>query len=212
MIGGYQNSIRGSMGRDDVSSIKCFVLLSCFFMCGAVIGTAAGGYVSGEAGNMLSGTVSDYLGYINEKAIDKNAFLTALIDALTFPVLSVFFGTSVFGFLLIPPLMAARGFFLGFAASAMIRAFGADGRLLVFAAYGIGALFTVPCLFILSIQSMQLSGNLFGLTVTGTKGAGMINRRYFILLLICMAVIFLSAILDHYLTPYLIRLSVSFVV
>jgi hypothetical protein len=212
MIGGFRKTLRGGIGWDNAATNKCFIMLSCFFLIGAMIGTAAGGYVSGETGTMLSGTVEEFLGYINKKAIDKNAFPSVLIDAFKFPLVSVFLGTSILGFILLPPLMAARGFYIGFAASALIRAFGPDGRPLVFAAYGIGALITVPCMFILSIQSMQMSGNLFGLTVNGVKGAGIINRRYLINFLICMAFILLSAILDFFLTPYLIRLSASFVV
>jgi uncharacterized membrane protein SpoIIM required for sporulation len=108
--------------------------------------------------------------------------------------------------------MAVRGFSIGFASSAMIATFGAEGRLLVFSAYGIGALMTVPCLFILSIRSMQLSEKLFGASVSGIKSGETVGKQQILSLLICMSVVFMAAILDFYLTPYLIRLSASFVV
>ncbi len=205
-------SLKKDSNKYDVSYIRCFIAISAFFVCGGILGTAAGGYVSGEAADELCGFIRGYLLEVNGKVPEAGNLTRILINIYLFPLLSFLLGSSVIGFLLIPPLMGCRGFLLGFSAASVIRVFGNEGKLLIFAAYGLNALITIPCVFLISIQAMQISGRLFASGIAGLKNSGLYGKQLIIKLTLCCFIIFLSAVLDTCLTPYLIRLAVSIVV
>lgn len=196
----------------DISYIRCFIAVSAFFICGGLVGTAAGGYLSEEAADELCGFIRGYLLSARGKGPAAVNLSGIMINIYVFPLLTILLGSSVIGFLLIPPLMGCRGFLLGYSAASVIRVFGNEGKLLIFAAYGINALFSIPCVFLIAVQAMKISGKLFASGITGLKNTGPYGRQLIIKLAMCCFIIFLTAILDSCLTPYFIRLAASIVV
>lgn len=196
----------------DVSAIRCFILLAAFFACGGILGSAAGGYVSGEVSDTLSGVIQNYLSSSSIEMPQAEAFFKVALSSFLFPAIALFLGTSAIGFLLIPPLIAARGFSLGFSAACVIRAFGTDGKLLIFAAYGINAIITTPCLFLISIYAIQISGNIFSSGIIGIKNTGRFGKAFLIKLIVFCLIILIAVVLDTYLTPQLVKSAASFVV
>jgi stage II sporulation protein M len=120
-------------------------------------------------------------------------------------------GFSIFGVFCVPVLSAVRGFFLCFSISAIVRHFGGDGVFLALAIFGVSAAVTVPCFFILSVQSF--SSSLYVLRGMSAKGRiGLISqppggRRFFRRVCVCAAVLTCSALLDTLLVPRLITLA-----
>lgn len=208
LVGSYKTDLK----KYDVSYIRCFIAISAFFICGGIIGTAAGGAVSGEAADELCGFIREYVMSINGNGTKAGSLAGAIANIFIFPLLSVLLGSSVIGFLLIPPLIGCRGFLLGFSAASVIRVFGNEGKLLIFAAYGLNALISIPCLFLISIQAMLISGKLFTTGISGLKNAGFYGKHLIMKPALCCFIILITAILDNYLTPYLIRLAASIVV
>lgn len=212
MIRRLFKNIKSNTYKYDVSALRCFIAISAFFLCGGILGAAAGGYVKGEAADTLCGFIQGYLSDINSKTPEAGSFIRVLRNTFVFPLSAFLLGTSVIGFLLLPPLAACRGFLLGFSAASVIRVFGSGGKLLIFASYGINALISIPCVFLIAIQAMQISGKLFASGIPGLKNSGISGKRLIIKPAMCCVIMFMTAILDTYLTPYLIRLAASIVV
>ena len=182
------------------------IICAALFICGSIVGTAAAGFVfDGNSG------IPDYMARYLALAGEQSApgFFLALFNACKYHLIVVFLGFSVFGVFCIPALSAVRGFFLCFSISAIVRYFGGDGVFLALAIFGVGAILTIPCLFVLSVQSFSSSLYVLrGMTAKGRAGAlppsgGGFFRR----LCICAAVLAISALLDTLLIPRLISLA-----
>lgn len=193
---------RLSSGSDYFGLIVCGAL----FLCGGIVGITAAGFVNGSAAlDFLAG----YLSRAGESPAHIGSFVSAFLSAGLYPFAAVFFGFSVLGVFCIPALSAVRGFFLCFSISVVVRHFGGSGISLSLALFGINALFTVPCFFILSVQSFTSSFQLFK-SVTATSsvtrpyGGGFFRR-----IAVCSAILAVSALIDTLVIPRLIIHAVA---
>ena len=137
--------------------MPAIAFISVFFLCGAVAGCIAAKGLDGETDNYLVEHVVDYL------AISKSDTGTGSIIGLAFfntvkyhfaAFLSMF---SVLGILIIPVLLAVRGFLLSFSVTSFIVMFGLNGIFLSLAVFGISCMLAVPPLLIISGQSFNVS-------------------------------------------------------
>jgi len=191
---------RGDAGAEYLGLIICGAL----FICGGIVGVTAAGLASSGAG--VSDYLTEFLVLASGAPVRLGGFLRALFNDSAYHLAVIFLGFSAFGVFLVPALSAVRGFFLCFSVSAVVRHFGGDGVLLTIAIFGVGALMTVPCLFILSVQSF--SSSLYVLkSVAAKSGVAQTYRGrggYFRRVAICAAVLMTSALIDTLLIPRLI--------
>ncbi|MCL2409799.1 MAG: hypothetical protein FWC96_09385 [Oscillospiraceae bacterium] len=182
-------------GSDYLGLIVCGAL----FICGAIVGTAAAG-VAGDAG------LSDYMaGYLTLGGdVRIGGFFSALLGAWTYPLAAILLGFSVFGVFFVPALAAVRGFFLCFSISAIVRYFGGDGVLLALAIFGVSAAITVPCFFILAVQSFSSSLYVFKSVTMRVGVTAPYRGGFFRRILVCAAVLMGSALIDTLFVPRLI--------
>ena len=150
---------------DFVGLILCGLL----FIGGSVAGSVAAGVL--QDAEALRGYVAAFLeGYKSPPPPD---FLDALISTVKYHLAAVFLGFSVLGPLLIPLLAAVRGFFLCFSVTAVLRALGARGIGFTLSLFGIPAVVSIPCFFILS--SLAFSSSLALLRAFRNQGG---RRRF----------------------------------
>jgi len=191
-------TIAGSeTGADYLGLIVCGAL----FICGSIVGTAASG-IAGDAG--ISNYMAGYLALAGQARI--SGFFSALFNVWTYPLVAILLGFSVFGVFGVPALAAVRGFFLCFSISAIVRYFGGDGVLLALAIFGASAMITVPCFFILAVQSFSSSLYVFKSVTLKGGGTAPYKGGFFRRVLVCAAVLTGSALIDTLLVPRLIGL------
>lgn len=186
-------------------------LLACgaLFLCGCIAGTVAAGFI--DDGTKLNEYVTGYLSIFLNDTSPKLSLLASLANNFKYHLTALFLGFSVIGVFILPLLSAVRGFFLSFSAAAIIRLLGSKGILLTLALFGVNTLITIPCFFILSVSAF--SASLYLLRLVFSKNLKNVvspfNSRFFINCGICLIVLIISALIDTYLSPYLISNAVS---
>ena len=191
------------------SQLFGLILSAALFLCGCIVGIISAGFVSNASG--LSGYISGLVPLKVGQAISQPNFLSIFFNSTKYHIFSLFFAFSVLGVICVPLMMAVRGFFLCFSISVIVRLLGGQGILLALSIFGIGALITVPCLFILSAQTFSASADLLKVVFSraGRFAAGIYNRKFFTTAAFCFAIPALSALIDLLLTPKLVLLVVS---
>jgi stage II sporulation protein M len=186
-------------------------LLVCaaLFLCGCIIGTVTAGFISD--GTKLNDYISGYLSIFMRGSSSSPGLMTAIVDCYKYHLFAVFLGFSILGVFCIPVLSAVRGFFLSFSISVIIRLLGSKGILLALSIFGINTLLTIPCFFILSVSAF--SASLYILRLVFSKNVkstvSPFDSRFFLNCGICLVVLMISALIDTYLTPYLISYAAS---
>lgn len=188
-------------------SDRIAVLLSViFFVSGIFVGTFSAGSIDETGSVALYGDINEYIEVIRNGSYVRADFLSAILSAYKYHLLVVFLGLSVPGFIIIPFLSGVRSFYLSFSIAAFIKVFGSGGALVAFGLFGLGALITIPCLFMLSAQSFMASYELWRLVVGKSRGTvtRIYGKRYFFRCGAVMAVLFFSVLLEMYVTPWFV--------
>ncbi len=194
--------------QDKQHSFSLFVCAALFII-GVVVGTFSAHLSASE--QELSELISQYLtAYLNSDSTQPSLLIN-LADAFKYQLAAIFLGFSVLGVFCIPLLAAVRGFFLSFSVSIVIRLLGWKGVWLALSMFGISTIITIPCFFILSITAFSSSARLYQMARSKTMRAPVVapDRKMFAVCAICLIAVFLSALIDAYLTPLLIRLAAS---
>ena len=193
---------------------ELFGLLVCasFFLSGIALGTFSARSLD-EAGTLaLQASMAGYIDRITDGTHVPPAFLSTLWVSGRTHLLVVFLGFSLLGTLCLPVVAGVRGFYLSFSIAAFIRAFGIGGWPVALSLFGVGALITVPCFFILASQAFAASANL-GKSALGSgrlQFGAFYNGSYLKRIGICTVGILVAALLELYLTPLLVAWTSSF--
>ncbi len=185
------------------------MVCAALFLCGCIIGTVTARFISD--GTNLNTYVSNYISFFLSGSSSKPGLITAITDNLKYHLFAIFLGFSVLGVFCIPILSAVRGFFLSFSISAIIRLLGSKGIILALSIFGVNTLLTIPCFFVLSVSAFSASLYILRLVFSKNVKSSVspFNSRFFINCGICLIVLMMSALIDTYLTPYLISYAAS---
>ncbi len=134
-----------------------------------------------------------------------NGLGSCIVKFMKYPAIIFLCGVSIFGFVLIPVTVTVRAFFLSYAITSIINAYGSAGMAYALSLFGIQCLVTLPCIFLLASQGLVSASLLFSLaTGSGKKvSTGIFNGAYFIRVLICIIVLLLGSLLEWLVTPLL---------
>jgi uncharacterized membrane protein SpoIIM required for sporulation len=175
----------------------CFSL----FLAGCFAGAAAAGAIALDS---LHGYLSGLSPEVGEGAVSGAAYFPKLLSSCKYHIAAVFFGFSILGVACVPGLAAARGFSLCFTAAAFTRVYGAGGVPLTLAMFAACVTITIPCFFVLSVQSFSSSRALLRSVVRGGGGARAqtpYGPRFFSRCALCVPAIAAAALIDTLLLP-----------
>lgn len=177
-------------------------LLILFLLCAAFIGGAAAGTAlspEGYAGaEKVLGADGAVYGY--------TSFAGLLFSCAKYHLMVLLLATSLFGVLLIPAVLAFRGFVLACTAAYIASAYPGQGAVLTLVVLGLPSLLTVPGLFILAFDGFCFSSGLLGqhlrrpVPPRSSRGE---NRLAAVGLMLIMA-----AAAEYFLVPQLVRLLI----
>jgi stage II sporulation protein M len=194
---------------DRAGCLPGLILCGALFLCGVIAGTFSSAFV-GDV-NELTNYFSEYLTLTQDGAFVDPSFLSVLADTFRYPLLVFALGFSIPGVIGVPILSVVRGYTLAFSVSVLVRLYGGDGVLLALSFFALGTMITVPCFLVLAAQSFK-SACLLTLTVIkpGLRaGRSPYSWRYFLNSLLCFGFLALAAVLDTWLTVYMVRFAVS---
>ena len=162
-----------------------------------------------QDGDMLQRYVAAFLDtYKNAPQVN---FFAALFSTVKYHLAAVFLGLSILGPLLIPVLSAVRGFFLSFSVTAVMRCLGVKGIGFTLSLFGIPAIVSIPCFFILS--ALAFSSSLYLLRMIRAQGARSLTPpfcgRLFVSCGACFILLVALAVADAYLISRLVSHTAS---
>lgn len=153
-----------------------------------------GGYLAAE--RMLKGYA---LGLDAQAGVVS--FWEVLWDVGRWPLLVWLLGATALGRWMVPLVFAARGFFLSFAVAGLSMA-TQGGVLLAFCLFGLGALISLPVLFLLGSQSWTMAGQIRGrLFATLSDYPG----EYWLRSLIALGGVLACALIEYWWLPVILR-------
>lgn len=138
-------------------------------------------------------------------ALDAQAgavsFWEILWDVGRWPLLVWLLGATALGRWMVPLVFAVRGFFLSFAVAGLSMA-AQGGVLLAFCLFGLGALISLPVLFLLGSQSWTMAGQIRGrLFATLSDYPG----EYWLRSLIALGGVFVCSLAEYWWLPVILR-------
>lgn len=131
------------------------MLICLCFLLGSAVGCVFAARLSGEEGETLVHALSPYLSAARQGACPTPSLLETIWQTVRWPALALLCSFTVAGWVGVPVLLAARGFFLTFAVTVFARFFGEQGGLIALVLLGGGALLGVPVLFVLGMQALE---------------------------------------------------------
>lgn len=129
------------------------------------------------------------------------SFWEVLWDVGRWPLLVWLLGSTALGRWMVPLVFATRGFFLSFAVAGLSMA-AQGGVLLAFCLFGLGALISLPVLFLLGSQSWSMAGQIRGrLFATLSDYPG----EYWLRSLIALGGVLACALVEYWWLPVILR-------
>lgn len=186
------------------------LLLGLFFLTGALIGHLYAGSCGGDAQAALDQYLIDYCIVYDAGGVAPPLLICVLLY-FGYAALLFLLGFSSAGMALIPALSGLFGFFTMYTISCFVRCYGRAGVLLSMGALLIRLLFTLPCFLALAGEAWPLSIELFALSFgRGKRSAPVLyGSRYFLLFLLCAAILAAGVCCERLLTPLLFRLAMG---
>lgn len=133
------------------------LLLVVFFFLGVLAGCFSADRISGSIGEELSAYLAMYLDASQQQSLSVSAVCALALAYLREPLLAFLLGFTAAGVILLPLLALACGFFLAYAVSCLVMAFGTGGAWMAVCFFGLRCLVTVPCFFLLGSAAFQMA-------------------------------------------------------
>lgn len=171
---------------------RAMMIMLASFILGAIVGGIFAAY-GGEAEELASKSLLPEVGRVT--AFD------AALTMFRYPLIALLCGFAVFGVVAEPLICAARGFFLCFAATALMRLYGAAGLMLAAAVSAVECVVSIPCLVYIAAGGFSTSSLMAACLAGRTKPGAMLTRGYIVRLLLIAAILALGAVAETYLTP-----------
>ncbi|MCL2842533.1 MAG: hypothetical protein FWE28_03575 [Oscillospiraceae bacterium] len=188
------------------------ILCAACFVVGVVVGTVSARTLDAAGAHELRQSMIWHLGQITDGSYPVPGFLAVLWDTGRDFLLVLLLGCSFLGVLGLPIVAGVRGFYLSFSIAAFLRAFGSGGLLTAFSLFGVGALVTVPCFFLLTSQAFEASGRLGRMALGDGRARTepLFGRRYWLQTGIACFGLLVAVLLELYVTPLLVVWASSF--
>ncbi|MCM1297359.1 MAG: hypothetical protein NC311_17605 [Muribaculaceae bacterium] len=187
-----------------IGSYRAIVVCGGAFLAGAL----GGGALAALMGTEDQAAFSDFfLGY--RSALSGGLGLPSLgallWSGVKWPVLAFFLGFTALGIIMLPFLFALRGFLLSYCIAGLVRAMEGQGALLALALFGFEAVFALPILFVLGIQSWDAARALKGHLFYTPKLKSPYVDGYWLRCLLCAILLVFGTLAENAALPSLLK-------
>lgn len=154
--------------------------------------------------------IKTFITNIDNNSINNGlALRNSLIINYVFDVLIWIFGLTIIGIVFNVFLTYIKGFTVGFSVSSIILSYK-------YKSIPFALLYVFPCqifnifvICMLTIYSVMFTKNLLYVIVSKKGNNNLMFKRYFVILIICIMISFLSSILEVYLFPNILKIIIS---
>ena len=176
----------------------------CFFI-GLILGHGIALHMPDQVYSQLNAYLTGFLA-LEQRQFSDAAFSTLLLY-IRYPLLVFFLGFASIGVVFLPLTSIVFGFFLSFSASCFAASFGKGGILLALAAFGLRALITIPCFFLLAAPSWEMACALA--SRSWGKGKRFVppvyGKSWWMRLAVVSGILLFGVCLDLMISPYLLE-------
>jgi len=199
------------LGPWDPSLLRS-LLLGLFFLAGALAGHLYAGSCSGDAQAALNQYLTDFCAVYDAGGVTVS-LVNCAVMYFGYAALLLLLGFSSAGIALIPVLSGVFGFFSMYTISCFVRCYGRAGVYLSMGVLLVRLVFTLPSFLILAGAAWPLSIELFLLAFgRGKRSAPVLyGSEYFLLFVLCAAILAVGVCCERLLTPLLFRLTLGWV-
>ncbi len=183
-------------------------ITAAFLVAGVCIGAGVCVSVGQAQSGELAGFLTDFSQLTSQQAPQISAiFAGSLANTAELAFFLWLCGLTGLGLFMAPALVGLRGFMVGFTVAALIKNFASVG--LLTCAVGIlpQMLLVLPCLIVFAVSAMNNASFLHSQACAADK-----RKRFFAYSLVCSALIVVllaGVLIESYVSPYLIRWSLS---
>ena len=194
--------------RDSIlSNYRTELVISVFSL---VLGVVAGCFVAAGLDNASYTDLYTYIDGFFNIFKGHNPDLSGIFYESISSNLKYFFAVSLCGLMVIfvpviPVVIGARGMSIGFTATFMIRAFSNKGIAFCFAGVFMKEIFVLPALLVLSAVSIGI----FEKAILKNRIQNITVLSYIVLVFTGIGLIILSACIEAYITPALLRILIK---
>jgi len=149
--------------------------------------------------------ITTYFDNIKSSKIVPSLYNNAMNNSVSI-ILFWILGFSVIGLPMIVILLFYKGFTLSFTITSLIYNFKVDGILLSFIYIFPHLILNLLFYFILSFYSFKLCINLIRTLLNKSKISKNFIKKYFLILIISLAFLMVSALYETYILPYLLKI------
>ena len=177
--------------------LAALLIAAAFFLSGAVAGAIAGGNGVNGGSGLFESEGSIY---------GADTYAGLLFSCSRYHLAALLFSTSLLGVVLIPALLAVRGFALACSAAWLCSAYPGEGEALALIVLGLPGVLTVPALFVTAEWGGRFSASLLASFLKRRPPAPRPGRKENR----CLAVVlmlFAAAAVEYWLVPALVRLA-----
>lgn len=165
-----------------------------------------------DKGNVVL-QVQTFFQNVSKGSIDNGlAFRNSLIINYLFVFGIWILGLSIIGIVINIFLTYIKGFLVGFSISSIFLTFGYKGILAALLYSFPSQILNVFIVVVLSVYSIMFTHNLFRIIVSKKGNNRLMLKRYFIILMFCIMISFISSVMEVYLFPNILKLVISFYV
>lgn len=158
--------------------------------------------------------IQSFFTNISERSIDNGlALRNSLIINYIFVGLIWILGLSMVGIIVTVFLTYIKGFLVGFSIASIILTYGYKGVLASVLYTFPSQIFNIVVVIVLTIYSIMFTHNLFRIIVSKKNmNNRLMLKKYFVILMFCVIVSFVSSVLEVYLFPNILKLIIGFYV
>lgn len=158
--------------------------------------------------------IQSFFTNISEGSIDNGlALRNSLIINYIFVGLIWILGLSMVGIIVTVFLTYIKGFLVGFSIASIILTYGYKGVLASVLYTFPSQIFNIVVVIVLTIYSIMFTHNLFRIIVSKKNmNNRLMLKKYFVILMFCVIVSFVSSVLEVYLFPNILKLIIGFYV
>ena len=180
------------------------VVLCLLFLAGGVAGCLFAGLGDRAGAQELQNYLVDYLCLVREGEASC-ALWSAVFSELRRLLPVLLLGLAAVGVVLIPLVLAVRGFLFAFSVGCFCRVFGGAGLLPGLILFGLPALLWGPALFLAAFQGMVGSQALMRRVMGDPRCALPFSPRYWLRAGLCVLLVLACAGLEYAVVPVLLR-------
>lgn len=191
--------------------LPALIFLAGCFGIGLIMGCVLASYLGQGVDVRLSAYLDGYFSVVEQEGAAASSLLSTFWEVFRWPLAAGVFGLTAFGVVAIPVIFCVRGFLLSYAVAVFVQLWGGAGLLLALSIFGLSAILSVTALFVVGLDTFEWGRTLTSAVRHEGRERAPLKRRLLLHAGAAACWLTAGALLQHWLSPVLLKAAVSLV-